>query len=396
VAFKLAWAVCQRLGDGKKASPQMREFLKSAVVLASIGTVADMVPLLGENRVLVRYGLAALPQRSTLGLRALMRIAELDQKPVLDAEDIGFAIAPRINAAGRLGQARLAVELLTTENEDRATALADYLEQLNKNRRTVERKIFKQAKELVAEHPEWDEHGALVLAHHDWHAGVIGIVASRVAEHFEKPAILISLNPENGCGQGSGRSFAGFDLHRGLCACAPHLQTFGGHAAAAGLRIAAERIDLLREALSQFVVANHRVSPRALELRVDAEVRLADCTPRAVRELERLGPFGQENPRPVFVASRVQVPQPPTKMGEGERHLSLRVAQHGTSLRAVAFGRAEWADEIAGARGPISISFAPSINRFGGRESVELQLIDWQEDSPTGAVAAPAGTAAVS
>jgi len=393
VAFKLAWAVCQRLGDGKKASPRMREFLKSAVTLAAIGTVADVVPLLGENRVLVRFGLGGLVVQPSLGLKALMKVAGLEDKRVLDAEDIGFGIAPRINAAGRLGQARLAVELLTTDNPDRAAALADYLDQLNKNRRTVERRMFKQAKQMVEEHPEWTQQGGLVLARDDWHAGVIGIVANRVAEHFEKPAILVSLNHETQLGQGSGRSFGRFDLHAGLSACSGHLETFGGHAAAAGLRITADNIDPFRDDFGRFVDGDRDPNQRAAELQIDAEVRLADCTPRAVRELDRLGPFGQNNPRPVFAATGVELAAPPKKMGEGDRHLSLRVRHYGATLRAVAFGRAEWADEMADAKGPISISFAASINRFGGRESVELKLIDWQTETECAAADASRASA---
>jgi single-stranded-DNA-specific exonuclease len=381
VAFKLAWAVCRRLGDGKNATPRMREYLKSAVCLAAIGTVADVVPLLDENRVLVRYGLETLADHSALGLQALIKVAGLDGNRKFTAEDIGFAIAPRLNAAGRLGQARLAVELLTTENPERAAALADYLDELNKNRRTVERRIFKQAKEQVAAHPEWEEQNVLVLSHHDWHAGVIGIVANRVAEHFEKPAILISMNPETQIGQGSGRTFAGCDLHAALTSCSDHLKSYGGHQAAAGLRIHADSLEVFREAFNTFVGDNHQVTEKDLELRIDAEVRLADCTHRAVAELDQLGPFGQKNPRPVFVATRIELAEPPRTMGEGDRHLSMRIRQYGKTLRVIAFGRGEWADEIARADGPISISFEPGINRFRGRESVELQLKDWQPDS---------------
>jgi single-stranded-DNA-specific exonuclease len=380
VAFKLAWAVCQRLGDGKKASPRMREFLKSAVGLAAIGTVADCVPLVGENRVIVHYGLATLVEKSSLGLQALMKVAGLDKNRVLQSDDIGFALAPRINAAGRLGQARLAVELLTTDNVERAVALAAYLDELNKNRQTVERRIFKQAKELVAENPQWQDQPALVLPHHDWHAGVIGIVATRIADHFSKPAILISLNKQNHTGQGSGRSLNGFDLHSALSACSGHLTSFGGHHAAAGLKIEAGRIDAFREDFCQFVGQHHVPRESDGELRIDAEVRLADLTHRAVVELDRLGPFGQENPRPVFAASQVELAEPPRTMGEGGRHLSLRVRHYGKVLRAIAFGRGEWAAEIEAARRPISISFAPNINRYNGRESVELQLIDWQAE----------------
>ncbi|MGE3315093.1 MAG: single-stranded-DNA-specific exonuclease RecJ [Planctomycetaceae bacterium] len=383
VAFKLAWGICQRLGDGRKASPQMREFLKSAVGLAAIGTVADVVPLLGENRIIVRYGLATLLERSTPGLKALLKVAGLSSNKTLDAEDIGFGIAPRINAAGRLGQARLAVELLTTDNTARAEALAEYLDQLNKNRRTVERRMLKQAKEIVAANPEWESHGALVIANEEWHPGVIGIVANRVAEHFQKPTILIAMESQSMIGQGSGRTFAGFDLHAALAACAEHLQSFGGHQAAAGLKIAAGCIDAFRLAFAGAVTQrNSEGGPRddgALE--IDAEVRLADVTHRAVNELNKLGPFGEQNRKPVFAATRVELVEPPRKMGEGDRHLSLKVKQYGTVLRAVAFGRGEWADEIAAARGPLSISFAPGINHFRGQENVELQLVDWIAES---------------
>lgn len=381
VAFKLAWAVCRRLGDGRKATPAMREFLKSAVGLAAIGTVADVVPLLEENRILVHYGLHSLVERGSEGLKALMKVAGLADRKVLSAEDIGFAIAPRINAAGRLGQARLAVELLTTDNQERAIALADYLDQLNKSRRTVERRIFRQAKELVAEHSEWTSQPALVLAHADWHVGVIGIVANRVAEHFQKPTVMISLETGGTLGRGSGRSFAGFDLHAGLTAAAEHLTSFGGHQAAAGLTIEEDSISAFREQLCAYAEQNHTVEPSDLELRVDAEVRLADVTHRAVKELERLGPFGRDNPRPVFAATRIELAEPPRTMGEGDRHLSLRVRQYGQTLRAIAFGRGEWAAQIAESAGPIAISFAASINHFRGRENVELQLYDWQAES---------------
>ena len=378
VAFKLAWGICQLLGDGKKASPRMREFLIGAVGLAAIGTVADVVPLKGENRILVRYGLQSLVNKNTPGLKALMKVAGCLDNPTLDSEDIGFGLAPRLNAAGRLGQARLAVELLTTENEERAKALASYVDELNKNRQTVERRIFKQAKEMVAAHPEWEEQAALVLSHPEWHAGVIGIVASRVVERFDKPTILIAMNADEGVGQGSGRSFAGYDLHAGLTACSEHLIGFGGHSAAAGLKIESDKIDDFRDAFCQQVAENHEVSAKDLEIKVDAEVRFADLTHRAVLEIDKLGPFGQGNRRPVFAASNVELAEPPKKMGGGERHLALRLKHYNKILRAVAFGQADWADEITEAGDVISVCFTANINRFNGYESVELKLIDWQ------------------
>lgn len=382
VAFKLAWGVCQRLGDGKRATPALRQFLMSAVGLTALGTVADVVPLVGENRILVRYGLGALRTMPLKGVASLLKVAGLVDKQDLTAEDIGFALAPRINAAGRLGQARLAVELLTTEYAERASQLADYVDQLNKNRQTVERKIYKAAKELVEQHAPWRDAPALVLAHHEWHAGVIGIVAGRLAEKFERPAVLIALDEPQQSGQGSARTFAGFDLYAGLDACRIHLDGFGGHKAAAGLRIRGERIDPFREAFVNYTAQNQPLADGAAPLDVDAEVPLADLTHRAVRELESLGPFGCAHRRPRFAASSVELAEPPRKMGGGERHLSLRVRQGNKVLRCVAFGKGDWADELTRAAGPLSICFTAGLNSYNGYESVELQLIDWQPAPP--------------
>ncbi len=378
VAFKLAWAVCQRLGDGEKASPRMRQFLISAVGLAALGTVADLVPLHGENRIIVSYGLQVLQKSQGPGLDALMQVAKLSENKQLASEDIGFSIAPRLNAAGRLGQARLAVELLTTDNEQRAIGLANHIDQLNQSRQTVERRIFKQAKELVAANAGWNEHAVLVLAHSEWHAGVIGIVASRIAERFERPTVLIALNEDEQLGQGSGRSYADFDLHAGLSACAKHLVSYGGHKAAAGLRVTADNIEAFRDALNAFAKEHHQPTSRELEQKVDAEISFVELTHGAVTDLDRLGPFGMQNRRPVFAATHVELVEPPQKMGGGERHLSLRVRQAGKVFRAVAFGKADWADEMAAVNGPLSLCFQASINRFRGYENVELRLIDWK------------------
>jgi len=389
VSFKVAWAVCQRLGDGQRATPAMREYLKSAVALAAIGTIADVVPLVGENRILVKFGLEILRrylagapmEQSIPGLEMLIKIAGLHEHKEISAEDIAFGIAPRINAAGRLGQARLAVELLTTTNRQRAAQLADYLNQLNKDRQTVERKMAKQAREMVDEHPEWGNDPALVLAHPEWHPGVIGILASRMVDHYQRPAIMIAINEAEQTGQGSGRSFAGFDLHAGLTACSSHLIGYGGHRFAAGLRVPSGQIDAFRADFLKHVATAHVFDAADKEVAVDAEVVLADLTHSALKDLERLGPFGSAHAKPVFAATRCELVEPPTKMGGGERHLSLKVRQFNKVLRAVAFGKADWADEIARSPGPISICFAPGFNRYKGYESVELQLIDWQPEA---------------
>lgn len=379
VAFKLAWAICKKLGEDGKASQRMRTYLKSAVCLSMIGTIADVVPLVNENRLIVKYGLATLTEHAGLGLSALMKVAQIDKKTSLNSEDIGFALSPRLNAAGRLGQARLAVELLTTGNSSRASQLAVYLDGLNDQRKTVERKILKQAKEVVLKNEHWLKDPTLVVSHHDWHAGVIGIVANRVAEHFEKPTILVTFGTNNGIGQGSGRTFGKFNLHQATSMCSEHLEKFGGHAAAIGLNIQHEKIECFREALSKASLDDD------LELdhpprRIDAEVTLAELTVRAVKELEYLGPFGNANERPVFVSTGVELVESPRTMGEGGRHLSLNLKQFGQTMRAVAFGRGEWADEMAKQDGPFALCFKPIINEFRGRTSVQMHLIDWKTE----------------
>ena len=381
VAFKLAWAICQRLGDGTKASPRMREYLKSAVGLAALGTVADVVPLVGENRILVKYGLATLLEKSTPGLAMLLKVAGIEDQKTLSAEDIAFGLAPRINAAGRLGQARLAVELLTTDDRARAAQLADYVDQLNKNRQTVERKMFRQAKETIDQNEKWQDSAALVLANEDWHPGVIGIVASRIAEQFEKPAIMIAVNGETMIGQGSGRTYANFDLHSGLTACREHLVAFGGHRAAAGLRVESARIDAFRKAFADHVADNSHASETNTEIAIDAEVSLHDLTHRAVKELEWLGPFGHCHPRPVFAATGVELVEPPSTMGGGGRHLSARIRQGNKVLRCVAFGKGYWAEEMSEIEGRFSVCFAPGLNNYRGYQSVELTLLDWQSNT---------------
>lgn len=388
VAFKLAWGICKRLGEGGRSTPSMREFLKSAVGLAALGTVADVVPLIGENRVLVRFGLHALRQLPIAGVQSLMQVAGLHEKPALSSEDIGFALAPRLNAAGRLGQARLAVELLTTDNPQRAQQLAEYVDELNRSRQSVERRMFKQARELVDEQPAWRDQRALVLAHGEWHAGVVGIVAGRVAEHFERPAVVVALDEQRKGGQGSARSYGGFDLHAALSACAEHLEGFGGHKAAAGLRIRQERIEPFREAFAEYAAGLQPASgPEPLPMHVDAEVQLADLTHPAVRELDLLGPFGCEHRRACFAARGLELAEEPRRIGGGERHLSLKVRQGNRVLRCVAFGRGEWAHELTRAGGPLSFCFSAALNSFQGYESVELHLHDWQPDPARAACA---------
>ncbi len=378
VAFKLAWAMCQVASDSDRVKPNHREYLMRAMVLSSLGTVADVVPLLDENRILVRHGLLGLKERPVLGLQMLLKVMKSHNKPYYDSEDIGFGIAPRINAAGRLGQARLAVELLTTESESRATELAEYLDQLNENRKSLERKIYLAARKQAIEDFDPEGDSALVLADRNWHAGVIGIVAGRLAERFHRPVIMISLDEAGSRpGVGSARSVPGFDLYAGLAECQSHLVNWGGHRAAAGLKIEEAQLDAFRASFCEHASEALTDEMRVAELEIDAEAPLSSFTLKTVGQIELLAPFGQGNTRPVLSTTKVQLARPPRCIGAGERHLALELVQNGIKMRAIAFGQAEWAEPLSQHNGSLSVAFQPIINVFNGRRNVELHLRDW-------------------
>ncbi len=381
VALKLAWSICQRSSDGDKVSPAQRSFLLLALGLAAIGTVADVVPLLDENRLIVRHGLAFLSHETVVGLTELMKLNQLDDKPNLEADDIGFCLAPRLNAAGRLGQAQLGVELLTTDSPPRAAALAEYIQQLNSSRESLERKIQKSALKQVADN-NLAEEPAIVLADRDWHVGIIGIVAGRVAERFNRPVFLIARD-ELGAkpAVGSGRSACGVNLYRALQHCREHLVSFGGHRAAAGLKICDDQIDDFRQSMVEYVAEHTDNSRFQPHLQIDLEVPLAHLTLETLTQLEQLAPFGAENRRPLFCACGVRLTEPARRIGGGERHLSLKLAQNDIQLRSVAFGGGEWADQLNHETGLYDFAFRPMINRFRGRRSVELQIVDWRESA---------------
>ncbi|TWT88234.1 Single-stranded-DNA-specific exonuclease RecJ [Pseudobythopirellula maris] len=385
VALKVAWALCQHASQAKRVSEPMRRFLMQAVGLAAIGTVADVVPLIDENRILVRNGLAALRHHPTVGFKELERVAQLTRTPELGCEDLAFSICPRLNATGRLGQAELGVELLTTNSPERAAELADYLDELNETRKTLERSVLlaarKQAKERCR--PETDP--ALVLAGHGWHPGVIGIVAGKLAEQYHKPVVVVSLD-ELGVkpGIGSGRSIPGFNLHEAFAHATEHLESHGGHAAAAGLRVQEKNVEAFRVAFCAYAERALGEENGGPEIQIDAETPLSALTHQAVSQIERLAPFGHGNRRPTLCTSDVRMAGPPRRMGGAGRHLSLDLEQHGVKLRAVAFGGGDWEEALLRVDGPLSIAFRPVINTFRGYRSVEVHLDDWKRDVPSG------------
>jgi len=381
VALKLAWAICQCASEGKRVTERLRTFLLQAVGLAAIGTVADVVPLVDANRILVRYGLGSLQTQPTVGLAALMRRTKLSEKPHLEGEDIGFVLAPRLNAAGRLGQAEIAIELLTTEDQQRADTIAQYMEELNGQRQSLERSMARSAAKQIKASYDPDKASALVLADHQWHAGVIGIVAGRLAEKYHRPVVLIALDPLGvKPGIGSARSVPGFNLHTAFAECAELLESCGEHAAAAGLRIQAANVDTFREAFCQIAAQQISEDDRTAELLVDAEASLQMLTRQTVEQIESLAPFGHGNLRPVLCASNVRLAGEPKRIGSTGRHLSMTFDQHGVKMRAVAFGGGDWQEELARVDGPMSIAFRPVLNHFRGRTSVEIHLDDWRVD----------------
>ncbi len=379
VAFKLAWGLCQRKSGSKRVTPQLKTFLLQAVGLAAIGTVADVVPLLDENRSLVHHGLTSLLQQPVPGLVELMKITSLKEKRRLGGEDIGFTIAPRLNAAGRLGQAPLAVELLTTNDTQRARSLADYLHELNKSRESIERSVYLAANKQAQAQLDAGAQSALVLGGAGWHKGVIGIVASRLADKYHCPVLVTSLD-EMGIqpGVGSGRSVPGFNLAQALTACNAFLLGHGGHAAAAGFQLASENMDSFRIAFCEYT-DEHLANPmQQTDLKIDAEVPLSGLTLSAVEQIERLEPFGQGNRRPLLCSSQITICDVRT-IGSGDKHLAVQVSQHGLRMRGVAFGRGHWAEDLKQLTTPIALAFRPVINTFRGQRNVELHIEDWQQ-----------------
>ncbi len=380
VAFKVAWALCQEASGGPKVTQRLRDFLLDSMALAALGTVADVMPLHGENRIFVRHGLVRIRHNPSPGLQALLEAAGLHEKKELCAADIGYTLAPRLNAAGRLGCARMAVELLTTPSRQRAVDLARYLEEQNRRRQAMEKHILVQARQQ-AEREGVDGAPAVVLASADWHPGLIGIVAGRLADLYARPVLLIALHDQEGPGHGSGRSVPGFPLHEALAACSADLLSHGGHEAAAGFKIGKDAIASFRERFCAYAGRHFPSGPPAPRLVLDAEVPLSALTPGLLAALAQLEPYGAGNPQPLFLAGGLQVVGEPRLIGTGERHLTFRVRQEGSELRVIAFGMADRAEELMSAGGRCCLAFTPRINEWQGRRTVELELRDLQPGS---------------
>jgi len=371
VAFKL----CQLLA---RLRGRPTDALLPYLDLVALATVADLVPLKGENRVLVRYGLRVLNETSRPGLQALRKVTGLEGKEV-DSGKVGFVLAPRINAAGRMGAADRALELLLADDPVRARALAEELEELNGRRRAEDRRTLDEVLESLT--PVFDpaEDFGLVVDGQGWHPGVIGIVASRVVERVHRPVVL--LTTAEGRARGSARSIPGVHLYQALKACSEHLTRFGGHRQAAGMEMEPGRIPAFRKCFNRVVreqLDGATPRPRA---RADVALPLGEATDDLHHLIQYLGPFGMGNPRPVFFARGLEVAGEAREVGRG--HLKLRLREGGSELDAIGFDLAVSMPPDRVGRGPVDALFQLRENEFRGVRSLQARLLDLRPSQET-------------
>jgi len=389
VAYKLAWAVANEFSAGRKLGPKLRDFMITATSLAAMGTVADIVDLRGENRILTSYGLKSLPKCNLCGVQALIESAGLTGQG-LDSFHIGFRLAPMLNAAGRMGHARLAVELLTNDNPTRSVRIAEYLKDQNDQRRRCEQKILKQAREMILQqglnHPD---RRTIVLASDNWHTGVIGIVASRIVDKYYRPTVMINTArsrsakgsqdnaSDNSIAHGSARSVAGFDIVTAISACSQHLIDFGGHKMAAGITIETEKIDRFTADFEAYARQNLTEDDVVAKLHIDAEAALSQFHRATVTQLQMLSPFGAGNPRPVFATKGVRLASVPRRVGTGGKHLQLAITDNTASIRCIGFRFGELEKKLL-EHEFFNVAYQPQLNNYNGTSNVEFVLSDIQ------------------
>ena len=368
VALKLVHGLCLKTDH----PDWMPGFLK----LAAIGTVADVVPLTGENRVIARLGLERLARGpNTIGLQALLEVCGLARREKIGSEDVGFMLAPRVNAAGRMSTPDLAARLLLTADRrlaGEARELAEQLDAENLRRREEEAAILRDARRRIMRDPDIAAQNALVVWGEEWHRGVIGIVASKLVDQFCRPVVVLAVDGE--VAHGSGRSIPGFDLLQALEHCADLFTRFGGHRQAAGLELPAARLAELRQRLAQY--ANERLEPDDLapRLAIDAPLPLTGIDSRLLAGLDALEPFGVGNRRPVFHAEAVEVVDGPRVIKD--RHLGMTVRQGRARFRAMAWRAAEQEEFVRSRRASLDVAFSLTENTWRNQTSIELSVAD--------------------
>jgi len=339
--------------------------------LVALGTVADVVPLNGENRVLVKKGLKRLRRTTKPGLKALMEVSGLDPEKV-NSRHIGFVLGPRINAMGRLGTAEVALDLLLCKDPNEARELAGILEKENRRRRDIEKDVLDQAIQKAEKEVDLTKDKVIVLADSAWHAGVIGIVAARLTQMYNKPAVLISLTDNHG--KGSARGIKGFNLFEAISRAGEHLIGFGGHKAACGIKIEKEKIDLFRKNLNLVAPECFENEEESREFLIDYDIPFARITARLIDELEMLAPYGPENREPVFATSDLEIKNTPRNIGKNG--IKFLVKRGNLTYEAITFKKNEIPKPSAG--DVVNLAFSPSINSWGGYDSIQLNIKDLQ------------------
>ena len=364
VAFKLITAV------GNELNIPLTDY-EEIIPLITLGIAADVVPIKDENRVLVHHGLNILKNLEKPGLKTLLELAGL--KGHVSVGQLVFSIAPRINAAGRLGDANRAVELLVTDDQDKARLLVKELDNENKRRQMIQQAVVDEALLKVNAEADLKNENALVLANAGWHPGVVGIVASKIKEEFNRPTIIIAL--ENGSGKGSARSVAGFDLYEALTACKTHLDGYGGHPMAAGLTLSNQKLEDFKKAFIDF--ANERLTKENLQatLTLDSEMALQDITPRFMEFLDKLSPYGPGNMRPKFAIRNVEIAGAPKVIGKTGEHIRFKIKQGLKSYPAVGFGLSNKYEMLITGQ-PVDIACVVETNEWQGNTSIQMNVRD--------------------
>lgn len=361
VAYKLALAL---LGEERKY------FLDSHLDLVALGTIADVVPMTKENRILTKYGLERLWKTKKIGLKALIELAGLSGKE-MNCGYVGFILAPRLNASGRMGSADKSLRLLLTDDELEGAELAKYLNQENKNRQKEESKILKEALIKIEKEVNFKDDYAIVLWDKNWHRGVLGIVASRLVEQFYRPVILISQNSKL-C-KGSGRSIDNFHIFEALKKCHKYLSGFGGHAGAAGLTLSEDNLMNFKECFNK--VAKEKIKTEDLmpSLNIDTEIPLNLLNFKLIEEMEKLSPFGPENPRPVFCSRKIGVKSHPRALGE--KGMKLWVTDGKITCEAIGF---KFNNYLSGniQKAMLDLAYTPSVNNWQNNKTIQLRLED--------------------
>lgn len=347
-----------------KNYPNLKEYLD----IVALGTIGDIAPLTDENRIFAKIGLELITEGRRPGIKALKEVSGVDNQ-IIDSFKASFSLIPRINAAGRIASASDAVKLLLADNMEEARVLADKLDSYNRQRQLMEKKILSDIMEIVSNSKAIENKTSLVFASDKWHPGIIGIVASRLVELFNRPAFVISLN--NGVGKGSGRSVSGFNIYKGIQQCAHLLLSYGGHYHAAGISIKEENIDEFARLLDEIAVQASESSDLVSQIVIDCECSLEETTLALISQLEILAPFGSKNPEPLLYAHNVRASSP---IIVGNNHLKMYISSSGASLDSIWFNMGKHLPALNGAS--LDIVFTPQINNWNGSPDVQLKIKD--------------------